>query len=166
MCSKHFKEDCFVTEGVRFREALGVPVQKQLKPDAVPTVFTKTTGHVAASSSNYVHGINFALARLLDRWEILLALNKPVVTVVMYRCRTVNCLLRTNQLELSYYLQLFCLVGLRQQRFYKKNILSEPKAVCCTISSISVEPHAAACELPLTIIGSDGRADNPGHSGK
>ena len=27
--------DCFVTEGVRFREALGVPAQKRLKSDAV-----------------------------------------------------------------------------------------------------------------------------------
>ena len=28
LCSKHFKEDCFATEGVRFREALGIPAQK------------------------------------------------------------------------------------------------------------------------------------------
>ena len=53
LCSKHFKEDCFATEGVRFREALGVPAQKRLKADAVPTVFAKTTDHVAANSSSY-----------------------------------------------------------------------------------------------------------------
>ena len=53
LCSKHFKEDCFVTEGVRFREALGVPAQKRLKTDAVPTVFAKSTNHVDASSSSY-----------------------------------------------------------------------------------------------------------------
>ena len=35
LCSKHFKE----TEGVHFCEGLGVPAQKQLKTDAVPTVF-------------------------------------------------------------------------------------------------------------------------------
>ena len=53
LCSKHFKEDCFVTEGVRFREALDVPAQKRLKTDAVPTVFAKSTNHVDASSSSY-----------------------------------------------------------------------------------------------------------------
>ena len=37
----HFKEDCFETEGVQFCEALGVPAQKRLKTDTVPTVFTR-----------------------------------------------------------------------------------------------------------------------------
>ena len=53
LCSKHFKEDCFATEGVRFRKALGVSAQKRLKADVVPTVFVKTTDHVAANSSSY-----------------------------------------------------------------------------------------------------------------
>ena len=35
LCSKHFKEDSFVTEGVQFHEALGVPAQKRLKTDEV-----------------------------------------------------------------------------------------------------------------------------------
>ena len=52
LCSKHFKEDCFATEGVQFREALGVPAQKRLKVDAVPTVFAKRTDQVDASCSS------------------------------------------------------------------------------------------------------------------
>ena len=53
LCSRHFKEDCFVTEGIRFRETLGVPAQKRLKIDAVPTVFAKSTDHLDASSSSH-----------------------------------------------------------------------------------------------------------------
>ena len=53
LCSKHFKEDCFVTERVRFHEALRISAQKQLKTDAVPTVFAKSSDHVDASSSSY-----------------------------------------------------------------------------------------------------------------
>ena len=52
LCSKHFKEDCFVTEGVRYRDALGVPAQKRLKPDAVPTIFARSTDHQDAGSSS------------------------------------------------------------------------------------------------------------------
>ena len=42
LCSKHFKEDCFVTEGVRYCDELGVPAQKRLKPDVVPTIFARS----------------------------------------------------------------------------------------------------------------------------
>ena len=52
LCSKHFKEDCFVTEGVRYRDALGVPAQKRLKPDAVPTIFARSTDHQDTGSSS------------------------------------------------------------------------------------------------------------------
>ena len=38
LCSKHFKEDCFVTEGVRYRDTLGISVQKRLKADVIPTM--------------------------------------------------------------------------------------------------------------------------------
>ena len=51
LCSKHFKEDCFVTEGVRYRDELGVPAQKRLKPDAVPTIFARSTDHQDAGSN-------------------------------------------------------------------------------------------------------------------
>ena len=50
LCSKHFKKDCKVFD---FYEALGVTAQKQLKTHAVPTVFTKFTDYVDASSSCY-----------------------------------------------------------------------------------------------------------------
>ena len=50
--SKHFKEDCFVTEGVRYRDALGVPAQKRLKPDLIPTIFARSTDHQDAGSSS------------------------------------------------------------------------------------------------------------------
>ena len=36
---KCFEGHCFITEGVRYRELMGVPALKRLKPDAVPTLF-------------------------------------------------------------------------------------------------------------------------------
>ena len=42
LCSKHFEDHCFVTEGVRYRESMGVPALKRLKPDAVPTIFPRS----------------------------------------------------------------------------------------------------------------------------
>ena len=41
LCSKHFEPDCFITEGVRFRDAVGIPAKKRLKPTAIPTIFPK-----------------------------------------------------------------------------------------------------------------------------
>ena len=41
LCAKHFEANCFVTEGVRFRDAFGMPAKKRLKPDAIPTIFPK-----------------------------------------------------------------------------------------------------------------------------
>ena len=38
-CSKHFEPNSFVKEGSRYRDEAGMPVKKQLKPDAVPTIF-------------------------------------------------------------------------------------------------------------------------------
>ena len=52
LCSKHFKEDCFMTEGVRFCDALGIPVQKCLKADAVPTIFARIVDQLDAGSSS------------------------------------------------------------------------------------------------------------------
>ena len=51
LCSKHFTEDCFITEGVRFRDEMGIPTLKRLKPDAVPTVFARSVDNLQASSS-------------------------------------------------------------------------------------------------------------------
>ena len=51
LCSKHFEDHCFVTEGVRYREAMGVPTVKRLKPDAVPTIFPRTIDHLESTSS-------------------------------------------------------------------------------------------------------------------
>ena len=30
LCSKHFEEGCFITDGVRFREEMGIPTVKRL----------------------------------------------------------------------------------------------------------------------------------------
>ena len=38
LCSKHFEDDCFVTEGVRLCDEMGIPTVKCLKPDAVPNI--------------------------------------------------------------------------------------------------------------------------------
>ena len=42
LCSKHFELDCFITEGVRFRDAVGIPAKKRLKPNAIPTIFPRS----------------------------------------------------------------------------------------------------------------------------
>ena len=52
LCSKHFKEDCFVTEGVRYRDALGIPAQKCLKPDTVPMIFARSFDHQDTDGSS------------------------------------------------------------------------------------------------------------------
>ena len=41
LCAKHFEANCFVTEGLRFRDVFGMPAKKRLKPDAIPTIFPK-----------------------------------------------------------------------------------------------------------------------------
>ena len=40
--SKHFEQDCFIVEGVRYHEDMGIPA-KRLKPNAIPTKFTRLT---------------------------------------------------------------------------------------------------------------------------
>ena len=52
LCSRHFAEDCFVTEGVRFRDEMGMPTAKRLKPDAVPTILARSIDYVEPSSSS------------------------------------------------------------------------------------------------------------------
>ena len=42
LCSKHFKLDCFVTEGVRYRDSIGIPTKKCLKPALIPTMFPRS----------------------------------------------------------------------------------------------------------------------------
>ena len=39
--SKHFEADCFITEGVRYCDAVGLPAKKQIKPHGIPTIFPK-----------------------------------------------------------------------------------------------------------------------------
>ena len=51
LCSKHFTEDCFITEGVRFRDDLGMPTAKRLKPDAVPTLFARSIDYLGSASN-------------------------------------------------------------------------------------------------------------------
>ena len=41
LCSKHFEPECFALEGAHYRDAAGILVKKRLKPDAVPTIFTR-----------------------------------------------------------------------------------------------------------------------------
>ena len=50
LCSKHFKPDCFITEGVRYRDAVGIPAQKRrLKANAIPSIFPKSDGGSTSS---------------------------------------------------------------------------------------------------------------------
>jgi len=43
LCSKHFEPECFASDGVRYRDAMGIPAKKRLKPDAIPTIFDRPT---------------------------------------------------------------------------------------------------------------------------
>lgn len=52
LCSKHFNDDCFVTDGVRFRNELGFPTVKRLKSDAVPSIFAKSIDYLKTRSSS------------------------------------------------------------------------------------------------------------------
>ena len=51
LCSKHFEDHCFVTDGVRYRKSMGVPALKRLKPDAVPTLFPRSIDYLQGASS-------------------------------------------------------------------------------------------------------------------
>ena len=51
LCSKHFTDDCFLTEGVHFRDKMGMPTAKRLKPDAVPTIFARSINYLEPSST-------------------------------------------------------------------------------------------------------------------
>ena len=50
LCSRHFEDDCFITEGVRFRDEMGIPTVKRLKLD-VPTIFVRSVDYLQVSSS-------------------------------------------------------------------------------------------------------------------
>jgi len=41
LCLRHFTDDCYVIEGQRYHDECGIPAQKCLKPDTVPTIFPK-----------------------------------------------------------------------------------------------------------------------------
>jgi len=43
--SKHFELDCFITEGVSYRDSIGIPMKKCLKPGSIPMIFPR-----------YIHG--------------------------------------------------------------------------------------------------------------
>ena len=51
LCCKHFEPDCFVTEGVRYCNAVGIPAKKWLKPNAIPTIFPKSTDCYSQSTT-------------------------------------------------------------------------------------------------------------------
>ena len=46
LCSKHFEDHCFITEGVHYHESMGVPALKQLKPDAVQTLLPRSIDYL------------------------------------------------------------------------------------------------------------------------
>ena len=51
LCSKHFDNYCFVTEGIHYCEEMDIPTVKQLKPDAVPTIFPRSIDYPEGTSS-------------------------------------------------------------------------------------------------------------------
>ena len=50
LCSKHFEPECFVVEGIRYRESMGIPAKKRLKSGAIPTIFVRSTHGESTSS--------------------------------------------------------------------------------------------------------------------
>ena len=51
LCSLHFTDDYFITEGVCFRDELGMPTAKWLKPNAVPMIFARSINYMSGASS-------------------------------------------------------------------------------------------------------------------
>jgi len=49
---KALYNDCFVTEGVWFRDELGMQTPKHLKSDAVPMIFAKSVDYLEPSSAS------------------------------------------------------------------------------------------------------------------
>ena len=43
LCSKHFEASCFDTEGSRYIDQMGLTAAKRLKPDAIHTIFPRST---------------------------------------------------------------------------------------------------------------------------
>ena len=43
LCSKHFEPECFVVEGIRYRDYMGIPAKRWLKPGVIPTIFVRPT---------------------------------------------------------------------------------------------------------------------------
>ena len=48
LCLRRFTEDCYVIEGQRYHDECGIPAQKCLKTDAVPTIFLGGFAHEAS----------------------------------------------------------------------------------------------------------------------
>ena len=42
LCAKHFEPESFETEGIHYRDALGLPAKKHLKPGTIPTIFQRS----------------------------------------------------------------------------------------------------------------------------
>ena len=51
LCSKHFADDCFLSEGVHFPDEMGMPLVKRLKPDAVLAIFARSINYLEPSST-------------------------------------------------------------------------------------------------------------------
>ena len=50
LCSKHFEPECYVVEGIRYRDSMGIPAKRRLNPGAVPTIFSRPTHGESRSS--------------------------------------------------------------------------------------------------------------------
>ena len=38
LCSKHFEPECFLVEGIRYRDSMGIPAKHRLNPVLVPSL--------------------------------------------------------------------------------------------------------------------------------
>ena len=63
LCSKHFKPKCFVTDGVWFCEKMGIPAQKHLKSNAVPTIFARSVDNIESCSCKATPTVNRKLPK-------------------------------------------------------------------------------------------------------
>jgi len=51
LCSKHFMKDSYMKTGKQYCDDFGIPAQKRLKSDAVPTIFPRSIDRYVESTT-------------------------------------------------------------------------------------------------------------------
>jgi len=62
LCSRHFEHNCFITD-VCYRDSIGIPMKKRLKPDSLPMVFPRS---IQGGSSQPSTGLLVSIVYVID----------------------------------------------------------------------------------------------------